>query len=92
VTCRATIEKLRADNNKFKEELLLENKFSVTPIDNISGHRLVCMQDEADVMTRKVALAQAAFQFHADCLDTPGHVCSVIGEHSMYLARCYGIS
>lgn len=50
---RATIEKLRTDNNHLKEELLLENKFSITPIDTIAGGRIVGMQDEADAMTRK---------------------------------------
>ena len=55
---RATIEKLRLDNNQLKEELLLENKFCVVPLDNIAGGRIVCMQDEADLMTRKVSSNQ----------------------------------
>jgi hypothetical protein len=52
--CRATIEKLRKDNDSLKEELFLENKFSVTPTDNIAAHRISAMQDEADALTRQV--------------------------------------
>lgn len=52
--CRATIEKLRKDNDTLKEELFLENKFSVTPVDNIAAHRITAMQEEADALTRKV--------------------------------------
>jgi hypothetical protein len=53
-SCRATIDKLRKDNESLKEELLLENKFSVTPTDNFATHRISNMQDEADALTRKV--------------------------------------
>lgn len=53
-TCSATIDKLRKDNESLKEELFLENKFSVTPTDNIAAHRIACLQDEADALTRKV--------------------------------------
>ena len=52
--CSATIDKLRKDNESLKEELFLENKFSVTPTDNIAAHRISCLQDEADALTRKV--------------------------------------
>jgi hypothetical protein len=51
---RASIDKLRKDNLTLKEELYLENKFSITPIDNSASHRITAMQDEADVLTRKV--------------------------------------
>lgn len=51
---RASIDKLRRDNHTLKEELYLENKFSITPIDNAATHRITAMQDEADALTRKV--------------------------------------
>jgi hypothetical protein len=53
-SCRATIEKLRKDNLSLKEELYLENKFSITPLDSAASHRITAMQDEADALTRKV--------------------------------------
>lgn len=58
--CRATIEKLRKDNDALKEELLLANKFSVTPTDTSTAHRITAMQDEADGLTRKVRRSLAA--------------------------------
>lgn len=51
---RASIDKLRRDNHTLKEELYLENKFSITPIDTAATHRITAMQDEADALTRKV--------------------------------------
>jgi hypothetical protein len=53
-TRRATIDKLRQHNDAYKQELYLENKFSVTPNDNIAARRIASMQDEADMLTRKV--------------------------------------
>lgn len=32
----------------------MENKFSVTPSDNIAAHRISALQDEADALTRQV--------------------------------------
>lgn len=55
-TCfRASIDKLRKDNLTLKEELYLENKFSITPLDSAASHRITAMQDEADALTRKVS-------------------------------------
>lgn len=52
---RATIDKLRKDNVSLKEELYLENKFSITPLDTSATGRITAMQDEADALTRKVS-------------------------------------
>lgn len=57
---RASIDKLRKDNLTLKEELYLENKFSITPLDNAASHRITAMQDEADALTRKVCSHSAA--------------------------------
>lgn len=51
---RAAIAKLRDDNAKLKEELLLENKFSVTPTSSNLSANIANLQDQSDVYTRKV--------------------------------------
>ena len=53
---RAAIAKLRDDNAKLKEELLLENKFSVTPTSSNLSANIANLQDQSDVYTRKVRL------------------------------------
>lgn len=55
VNCRAAIAKLREDNAKLKEELLLENKFSVTPTSSNLSANIANLQDQSDVYTRKVS-------------------------------------
>ena len=56
IVSRATIDKLRKDNLALKEELYLENKFSITPLDTSAAGRITAMQDEADALTRKVLM------------------------------------
>ncbi|KIY97154.1 flagellar outer dynein arm-docking complex protein 2 [Monoraphidium neglectum] len=53
---RAAIEKLRAQNARLKEELLLENKFSVRPSNPSATIWINKLQDEADLYTRKIQL------------------------------------
>jgi hypothetical protein len=75
-TCfRASIDKLRKDNLSLKEELYLENKFSITPLDNAASHRITAMQDEADALTRKVCIQCYCGACHSRQLmaSTPGH-------------------
>lgn len=50
---RAAVAKLRQDNAKLKEELLLENKFSVTPTTSNLSANIANLQDQSDVYTRK---------------------------------------
>jgi hypothetical protein len=52
--CRAAIEKLRAQNEQLKGELLLENKFSVRPGDPFAQALINRLQDEGDMLARKV--------------------------------------
>lgn len=52
--CRAAIEKLRADNMLLKEELMLENKFSVQPTTANAAALIATLQDQSDQYTRKV--------------------------------------
>jgi hypothetical protein len=54
VCCRAAIDKLRQQNARLKEDLLLENKFSVRPSDPGATVLINKLQDEADLYTRKV--------------------------------------
>jgi len=55
ISCRNAIAVLKADNTALKEELRLENKHSVAPTTS-SGNVLVAqLQDESDVLTRKVS-------------------------------------
>ncbi len=58
--CRAAIQKLKEDNAKLKEELLLENKFSVTPTTANAAALISNLQEQSDVYTRKVIAAAAA--------------------------------
>eukprot|EP00879_Flechtneria_rotunda_P024647 GHRR01026147.1.p3 GENE.GHRR01026147.1~~GHRR01026147.1.p3 ORF type:complete len:101 (+),score=18.07 GHRR01026147.1:229-531(+) len=52
---RAAIEKLRQQNAKLKEDLLLENKFSIRPSNPSATVLINKLQDEADLYTRKVS-------------------------------------
>ncbi|KAF8055922.1 ODA1 [Scenedesmus sp. PABB004] len=53
---RAAISKLREQNARLKEELLLENKFSVRPSNPGAAALINKLQDEADLFTRKIQL------------------------------------
>eukprot|EP00879_Flechtneria_rotunda_P012214 GHRR01012756.1.p1 GENE.GHRR01012756.1~~GHRR01012756.1.p1 ORF type:complete len:569 (+),score=227.55 GHRR01012756.1:229-1935(+) len=53
---RAAIEKLRQQNAKLKEDLLLENKFSIRPSNPSATVLINKLQDEADLYTRKIQL------------------------------------
>lgn len=57
--CRAAIAKLRQDNAKLHEELLLENKFSVTPTSSNLSANIANLQDQSDVYTRKARVLTA---------------------------------
>ena len=60
--CRNAIAVLKADNTALKEELRLENKYSVAPT-TASGTVLVAqLQDESDVLTRKVSTLKQAIK------------------------------
>lgn len=65
---RAAIDKLRQQNARLKEDLLLENKFSVRPSNPGATVLINKLQDEADLYTRKVtalARARAAGMHHS---------------------------
>lgn len=53
---RATIEKLRTQNDQLKADLLLENKFSVRPGDPYAQVLINKLQDEGDLLARKIVL------------------------------------
>lgn len=53
---RAAIDKLRQQNARLKEDLLLENKFSVRPSNAGATQLINKLQDEADLYTRKIQL------------------------------------
>jgi hypothetical protein len=53
--CRSAIDRLRQQNAKLKEDLLLENKFSVRPSNPGATQMINKLQDEADLYTRKVS-------------------------------------
>lgn len=52
---RAAIDRLRQQNARLKEDLLLENKFSVRPSNPGATQLINKLQDEADLYTRKVS-------------------------------------
>lgn len=51
---RSAIEKLREQNEQLKHDLLLENKFSVKPGDPYAQTLINRLQDEGDMLARKV--------------------------------------
>ena len=51
-----TIEKLRTDNYKLKDELFLENKYSSLPSNSAVTTQISKLQDQADVFTRKIEI------------------------------------
>ena len=53
-SCRAAIEKLRLDNEALKEEMQLENKFSVRPTSNAAAATIDMLQQQSDACTQKV--------------------------------------
>jgi hypothetical protein len=53
---RAAIEKLRQQNEQLKHDLLLENKFSVRPGDPYAQALINRLQDEGDMLARKLVL------------------------------------
>ena len=52
--CRGAIAALKRDNAALSEELRIENKYSVAPTTITGNHLLDQLQDECDVLTRKV--------------------------------------
>ena len=54
---RAAIEVLAADNLKLKEELMLENKFSVNPTSATAAALIANLQEQADVYATKARCA-----------------------------------
>lgn len=51
---RAAAEAIAADNQKLKEELMLENKFSVNPTSTTAAALIANLQEQADVYEVKV--------------------------------------
>ena len=54
---RSAIEKLRTQNEQLKTDLLMENKFSVRPGDPFAQQLINRLQDEGDMLARKVRRA-----------------------------------
>eukprot|EP00887_Chlorella_sp_A99_P008164 scaffold12.g8164.t1 len=55
---RAAIEAIAADNQKLKEELMLENKFSVNPTTATAAALIANLQQQADVYAKKITEEQ----------------------------------
>ncbi|KAK3256578.1 hypothetical protein CYMTET_34289, partial [Cymbomonas tetramitiformis] len=53
---RSAIEKVKSDNSKLKDELLLENKLSTLPPNPAATVQIQKLQDQADMYTRKIEL------------------------------------
>ena len=51
---RAAVEAIAMDNMKLKEELMLENKFSVNPTTQTAAALIANLQEQADVYAAKV--------------------------------------
>lgn len=70
---RAAIDAITADNLKLKEELLLENKFSVNPTTQTASALIAHLEAQADVYAKKVTEQQrlkAELQHQVDKLQT----------------------
>ena len=51
-----TVEHLKAENTRLKDEMLLENKFSSAPTNPAATAQIAKLQDQADMFTRKTEL------------------------------------
>lgn len=64
---RSAVEAIAADNLKLKEELMLENKFSVNPTTATAAALIASLQQQADICAKKVRAryrGSAAETFH----------------------------
>ena len=52
---RATMDKLKSENAKLKDDLLLENKFGVAH-STAATTQIAKLQDQADMFTRKIEM------------------------------------
>lgn len=66
---RAAVEAIAADNMKLKEELMLENKFSVNPTTQTAAALIANLQEQADVYAAKVRSGGAV---GADSIESAG--------------------
>lgn len=64
---RAAVEVLAADNLKLKEELMLENKFSVNPTSTTAAALIANLQAQADVYAAKVGVRWGHWVLEARC-------------------------
>ncbi len=53
-TRRAAIERLRSDNALLKEEVMLENRFSVAPTSAAAAAAIAGLQEQSEVYNQKV--------------------------------------
>ena len=51
---RAAIERLRGDNALLKEEVMLENRFSVAPTSAAAAAAIAGLQEQSEVYNQKV--------------------------------------
>ena len=58
-TCRAAIDAIASDNLKLKEELMLENKFSVNPTSQSAAALIALLEEQADGLTKKVLYCES---------------------------------
>ena len=71
---RAAIEKLRQDNAALKEELRLENKFSVQPTLANASALIQNLKEQSDVYTKKARVGAAlACSTALECAAVPAH-------------------
>ena len=86
---RAAIERLRGQNAALKQELLLENKFSVRPSSRGAAALLTRLQDEADAYARKVQVERRKLSLLEQRLGGAGAtlVASRAGMGGVYAAR-----
>eukprot|EP00232_Nephroselmis_pyriformis_P003386 CAMPEP_0182912456 /NCGR_PEP_ID=MMETSP0034_2-20130328/37522_1 /TAXON_ID=156128 /ORGANISM="Nephroselmis pyriformis, Strain CCMP717" /LENGTH=532 /DNA_ID=CAMNT_0025049131 /DNA_START=62 /DNA_END=1660 /DNA_ORIENTATION=- len=49
-----TVDKLKQDNQRLKDDLLLENKYSALPVNSAATAQIAKLQDQADMFTRKI--------------------------------------
>ena len=61
-SCRAAIEKLRIDNEALKEEMQLENKFSVQPITSAAAATIETLRQQSDACTQRVIYRAALYE------------------------------
>lgn len=80
-TCRAAIDAIAADNQRLKEHLLLENKYSVSPTSQVAAALIASLRSEAAAYEAAlIAEQRTAAQLEARVADLQEEIAALRGQ------------